>query len=284
MLSATEEPEALPRRWSWKKTLLVFLLPPVLFFGGILLYDERLEPYEDLKAKPMPPVIPAENGYDLLAVSWAVDLKRWPDATKRLRETRSGKYLWEESLVIGLNPTGRDLQLELKQALGAKEWRAPEPDPSGGGARYIYHEVPVAALTAEVLLENQMGYAGPAMDLIQDLRRMAGRQLSSPLSWGGFVSGFYISGLAADLTYSVADKVIEARELMELAGIWDGEDLNRESLLNMLPGDVAMADSEFDEQVAYEFSPYRRLMTKKNQTRNWIHRGYRLFAKGALEL
>jgi hypothetical protein len=29
MLSATEEPEALPKRWSWKKTLLVFLLPPL---------------------------------------------------------------------------------------------------------------------------------------------------------------------------------------------------------------------------------------------------------------
>jgi hypothetical protein len=241
MLTHLEDSQSTTPMWSWKKISAWFVGVIALLLTGIVVWDEKPQPFPELMQhrRSMPPV--ADNGYFILTKAWTP----WPKVDGKIGQKRSnmelGRVAWDNTVADALNPTGRDLSADLAKALAAPEWMVPIESPIGNEDSPIpYGFTALRAAAFQRLLE---GKAGPALDLIFQLRQLSRRQISGSNDGQGFQKGCTLDMNAATLTAQLMVMIPQDEAtLMRLAECWTEDHLSQEDF-----GPVAAGHSEYFE-------------------------------------
>jgi hypothetical protein len=256
MLTDLDPPAPAARLWSRRRILLVFLAPLVVLALVFFFYDESLEPAPDLVPHWTGSGLGSgENGLERLRAAWGplpeVDgqlFYRWSDVV-------SEKLPWDDALVVQWNPSGRNLRLDLTEALAAPEWvdrlktmqdfldnKSVLPSP-------CFH-----AMVATAMQKARAGDRGEAISLVRDVRRWTARQSAGSWSFDGLTEAMWWTWKAADLTCTLVEAggFTEA-ELVELAAIWETEDLQPKDLANPVTGEAQLLAAIFRGEAGKEF-------------------------------
>lgn len=290
MLSGDSPATESPRFWSWKKTLLVFLMPPVAVLAAVIGYDEKRIPWPDKFVESPAAQDPVRNGYLMLKSKWpGLDTKEqalW-------RAMKDGRIPWDDGIVTRLNPKKRDYAADLALALAAPDWQNGAPsDYLIIGPRYRSDFEPeLNALEAAALLEGRAGRVQEGIDLIRQLRRLARRQIEGSGHDAALRAGYATQRRAVELTCLLASGgFLDGAGLTALEEIWDQDEFTARNLLRPLAGESMRLEASFDDPSVHEVvygNGVRafitsRLQTKRNITLNAIDRRLGLVREKAM--
>lgn len=283
MLNGREDPPA-PKMWSWKRILACLIGMLIVFLTALLAYDEKLEPYDDLKPTRTEVPDARTNGYLMLKAAW----ENLPpiDSGRQWDNFQAGMLPWEDGLVSQLNPAGQDLQSDLSQALAAPRWVVPFMPP--GSSIYEGSFSPldqIRSLEAAAWRQLKEGDASGVQTLIRDLRALSKRQIKGSNQSGDLWLAFEVDMRAAVLTGNLLEELPpQAPMLRQLALLWSEDQLTPDDLRNPVAGDsehlaVYLRNGQYMEDYGIDDFLHKlltKLLTNPNATKNHIHRIFRI--------
>jgi hypothetical protein len=295
MLTDLEPPPAPTRFWSWKKMTAWFLGILTVFITALLLYDEKLEPYDDLK--PTRTEVPdiRTNGYLMLKAAWGklplVDSK----SPTKWSEIEDGRLPWDDGFVARLNPSNRDLGKDLMQALAAPGWQVPFSKPAFTKTPFIkvilrsdtlYYKgfAGFLAMEAEAWQQQRAGNPTAVVELIRHLRLLSLRQIRGSNCGMDLWAGFHYDEMAARITCGFITETIQREAtLLQLASCWAEDQLTQADLFNPVAGEAELLTTYIRKREYLEedghlgeindgWKLFYRCLTKPNAVENRLNR------------
>ena len=285
MLTDHNAPAPPPQQWSVKKITLWLAGLLLIFIIAILAYDEKLEPYDDLK--PLRTTTPDSrtNGYLLLKERWG----KLPEGEKsdrdKLKDMVSGKIPWDETLVSKRRIGRENMTSDLKAALALPEYLIPPVltlnDPAFTGIDWM--RSPFMHLAMEVLASARAGNSAAALGLLGDLRSLASRHIIGSGSLLSLLVGVSLHSVTANLTGELLGLgKMEPSQMEALAETWKNDLPAAEAWRVALrsetafSGDVLLAVANKRPGLHESFqAKHAWLLLKKNKTHNRMHQKLR---------
>lgn len=251
MLTNLEPPPDPTQFWSWKKILAWFLGILTVFITALLLYDEKLEPWDDLK--PTRTEVPdvRTNGYLMLKEAW----ENLPPGDRKISrqwdDIWDGILPWDESLVAQLNPSGRDLRRDLSRALSYPEWQVPFSTAASvvGQNTTFIPRYEILVMHAEAWQRMRAGNPEPTITLIEDLRQLSLQQIKGSTRAVDLMGGWHPNYKAADITAQLlAETSSPEAALARLASCWAEDQWTPTDLLQPAAGESLSLTGYFQDR------------------------------------
>ncbi len=288
MLTDLEPATLPPDHWSWKKITLWLLGSLLVILAGVIAYDSKLEPYDDLV--PTRTTIPdaRSNGFALLKerwLQWGNQSEADRENDKSVREMEMGKIPWDDALMTKMRAGRENLANDLKEALALPDYLTPpvlllnDPDTRG----FSWLTGPVNYLTLEVAALSRAGDMAGSLSLLSDLHRLAFRHIEGSGSLISLLAGSALLSSPARATCDLLEAgKLEPDQLISLQEMWQADPPLSKSFEVALSSEAAFMRDAVDiiknrrSEINDAFKvPFAGLLLKENQTINKAHRNFR---------
>lgn len=274
--------------WRWMLAAVLLLIPGT--GAVILLSDEKLKPYDDLKLSAVPDA--RTNGYLYLKERWQNLPLMKEEESSRLRARPDGRDPSDASFLLQLLKGRETIREEWRTALDMPSWIQPGPDKTLKRETEIWLIDLIRLFQLEAGLAFVSGNVDPSVTLQKELAAWCGRQLEGA---GGVSSAIFVDSIQNESASLSCDMLDEGRlndaQLEETSRIWDSDPPAAAGW------DQAMRnESEFfrnllelvhqGEEIPLGRDTYRltwreRLLFKLNRTLNTYHGDVRRIAAAA---
>ncbi len=291
--AATPPPPA--RRWSLSKIIFWTFGSLTVLMIGLLIYDERLEPYEDLKLIRTAPRDAPANGFLHLKERW----EKLPAPSKEdceySRKMVKGMVPWDEAHLTKMLKGRETAWPELKIALAMPEWVVPpELDYRNTPVtNYSQWLIPIyAAMGLECCIAARIGKFSEALEKLEALQHLSTRMLEGssnliPNLVGGSLYAQSVI-LGSDL---IAQNTLDAMALAKLADVWKSDPEVLIPIRQAMAGETAHFASMVVNFRKICHPPaggkgiqrFGWLLCKTNQTLNQYHREMKTVADAMLK-
>ena len=285
-----ESPAPPPRPWSWKKILPGFLGILTVFLIVILAYDQKLEPYDDLKPTRTSVPDATTNGFLFLKEKWAGLPEPSSQEQKQAQDMVQGTAPWDAGILTKMRPGREHAAADLKAALAMPEWLVPPTLTYKQLMAEPFHPWIIRScryLSLEASAAVRAGDFPAALALLQDLQQLSRRHIEGSGNLISYLVGVSLQTQAAALCCDLLDQgQPDAAQVEAMAKLWQTEPDAISGWDASMRSEMAVA-SEFiggiksgtaPEEPAPWFSRLllkSGLLLKKNQTLNHYHRRMR---------
>ena len=284
-----------PRRWSLSKIIFWTFGSLTVLMMGLLLYDENLEAFEDLKPIRTEAPDATTNGFLYLKERW----EKLPAPSKEDREY-SRKMLqdtvpWDEAHVTKMLRGRETAWPELKTALAMPEWVVPpELDYRNTPVtNYSQWLIPIySAVSLESYNSARIGKFPEALEKLEGLQNLSTRMRNGssnllPNLVGGSLYAQSVI-LGSDL---IAQNTLDAAAMAKLADLWKSDPPALAPIRQAMAGETAHFASMVVNFRRICHSPaggkgiqrFGWLLCKTNQTLNQYHREMRTVTDAMLK-
>ncbi len=275
MLTDPEDPPDPTQFWSWKKIRGWFLRILTILITALLVYDEKLEPYDDLKPTRTEVPDARTNGFLMLVDRWG-NLPR-TEETRKWRRISEGHDPWDDTLAASLNSSHRDLKNDLSETLAAKDWIVPTREMVGFYDFLYGLQQGIEALEAETRQATRGPDPASVFPVLNDLRHLSRREIRGASDSAGLRLGMEHDEIAGRIACDLLARASgEGEILRRLAACWADDQLTPQDLEIPAAGESSVLDSNFESIRKRAPLFPDKVFTRKNASRNLIHRNMRM--------
>jgi hypothetical protein len=294
MLTNSEAPAAPPQHWSWKKIALWFLAALTVFIVATIVYDEKLQPYDDLMPTRTKAPAAETNGYAFLKQRWENLPKAPAESRSKITKMLAGTEAWDPAWVEQQRVKGVSLADDLKNALLLSEFSTPIyaelRDVGDDAGTWLMH--PVRLLFLEMEGKRRSGDWMGALAIRKDLHELGRRHLQGSRSLIALLVGVSINSILCQDTCHLFEAGKTSREqAADLAALWQAdlpfipaweEAMRHETLLSR--NSIELLCKGNDVVPGHPTPLRQRIFFKPNQTINGFHKQRRALLQQAFQI
>jgi len=227
MQNPPESPEAPAKLWSRKKIALWFFGAGgglfLVLAVALLAYDEKLQPYDDLKPNRTETPDARTNGYLFLRERW----ENLPEGNKhdedRAKEMVKGKLIWDDTMMASLQTEREKAAADLNAAMALPEYLTPSSVGilDSDRVRYGWMTKLFRYSWIEAVARARAGDRAGAIRLLAEMHKLCVRHVEGSAGLLSLLVGISFNQLCVHLTCELlSQEGFEPEQLAAVADLW----------------------------------------------------------------